>query len=84
MNVIYWDIGVDTAIEPSMPLPSVPEILPQSIVILTGRAPIWRYGMAFHAIHGLASVVAVYDPRLGNGVVVASHNPKYKTGDLVA
>jgi CRISPR-associated Csx3 family protein len=35
-----------------------------------GRAPIWRYGMALHLLHGSpAAAVAFYDPRLGAVVV---------------
>lgn len=84
MTSVYWDIGVDAPIEPTEPLPPLPTIPAGAAVILTGRAPIWRYGMAFHAVHGLAQVVAVYDPRLGNGVVVASHKAGINVGDLIA
>ena len=45
--------------------------------------PIWRYGVAFHKLHGSAAgAVAVYDPRLG-AVVVASHCPEYREGQVV-
>ena len=55
-----------------------------SMLVVGGRGPVWRYGMAFHQAHGsAASVVATYDPRLGE-VVVASHSPDYRDGDVVA
>jgi len=43
-------------------------------VIIEGRAPIWRYGMALHKLHpSPAAAIAFYDPRLG-AVVVATHS----------
>ena len=52
-------------------------------MIVEGRAPIWRYGMALHLLHGsLAAAVAFYDPRLG-AVVVASHSPEWQVGQVV-
>jgi len=39
--------------------------------------------MVKHAHGSAASVVATYDPRLG-AVVVASHSPDYRDGDVVA
>jgi len=43
-------------------------------VIIEGRAPIWRYGMAMHKLHpSPAAAIAFYDPRLG-AVVVATHS----------
>ena len=80
---IFYSIGVDEPILPSEPLPSPPDIPRGAVVIIEGRAPIWRYGMAFHKLHGSpAAAVAVYDPRLG-AVVVASHHPEYKEGQVI-
>jgi len=80
---ILYSIGVDEPILPSATLPPLPEIPRGAVVIIEGRAPIWRYGMAFHALHGSpAAAVAVYDPRLG-AVVVASHHPEYKEGQVI-
>jgi len=48
-----------------------------------GRAPIWRYGMALHMLHGSpAAAVAFYDPRLG-AVVVASHSRELSVGQVM-
>lgn len=74
--------GRQCVITPTEPLPSLPVIPHGALVILEGRAPIWRYVMAFHALHGLASAVGIYDPRLGV-VVVASHSPEYREGDIL-
>jgi len=80
---IIYSIGVDEPILPSEPLPPLPDIPRGAVVIIEGRAPIWRYGMAFHTLHGSpAAAVAVYDPRLG-AVVVASHHPEYKEGQVI-
>ena len=51
--------------------------------MIEGRAPIWRYGLAFHQLHGSpAAAIAVYDPRLG-AVVVASHTPGLAEAQVV-
>ena len=52
-------------------------------MVVEGRAPIWRYGMALHLLHGSpAAAIAFYDPRLG-AVIVASHSPEYAIGQVV-
>ncbi len=54
-----------------------------SLVIVEGRAPIWRYGMALHLLHASpAAAIAFYDPRLG-AVVIASHSPEWQVGQVV-
>lgn len=83
MNHVTYDIGVDGPITPDAPLPPVPSIPPGSLVIVSGRGPIWRYGMAFHRLHGSpAGAIAVFDPRLG-AVVVASHRAEYAEGQII-
>lgn len=82
-NVVYYRIGVQEPITPDEPLPPLPDIPRGALVVVEGRAPIWRYGMAFHLLHGSpAGAVAVYDPRLG-AVVVATHHLKWKEGQIV-
>jgi len=82
-NIVRYSIGVDRPITPEEPLPPVPDIPRQALVVVEGRAPIWRYGMAFHLLHGSpAAAIAVYDPRLG-AVVVASHHPSWKEGQVI-
>lgn len=82
-NIILFNIGVVNPVTPSTPLPPPPAIPRGSLVVLEGRAPIWRYAMALHKLHGSpAAAVAVYDPRLG-AVVVQSHSPEYKDGDVI-
>jgi len=81
--LVIYSIAVSAPITPAEPLPPLPEIPRGSLVIVEGRAPIWRYGMALHLLHGSpAAAVAFYDPRLG-AVVVASHNPQWAVGQVV-
>ena len=63
------------------------EITPPAVpvgrgVVISGRGPIWLYGVLIHHFHP-ASWVAVFDPRLGGGVVVESHVPEVQVGDVV-
>lgn len=81
--VVFYSIGVDRPITPEEPLPPLPEIPRGAVVVVEGRAPIWRYAMALHRLHGSpAAAVAVYDPRLG-AVVVASHHPGFREGQVL-
>ena len=83
MNHVVYSIGVDKPITPNEPLPPLPDIPRGSLLVVEGRAPIWRYGMALHLLHGSpAAAVAFYDPRLG-AVIVASHNPSFTIGQVV-
>ncbi|MDD4651298.1 MAG: CRISPR-associated ring nuclease Crn3/Csx3 [Methanothrix sp.] len=66
---------------PAEPLPTLPPIPRGSLVIVEGRAPIWRYGMALHRLHGSPAAGAA-DPRLG-AVVVATHSPQWAVGQVV-
>lgn len=82
-STVFYSIGVDHPIAPDEALPSIPEIPRGALVVIEGRAPIWRYGLAFHRLHGSpAGAVAVYDPRLG-AVVVASHHPNWREGQIL-
>jgi len=83
LSFVIYSIAVPAPITPAEPLPPLPEIPRGSLVVVEGRAPIWRYGMALHLLHGSpAAAIAFYDPRLG-AVVVASHSPEYAIGQVV-
>jgi len=83
VNQVIYKIGVSAPITPSEQLPPLPAIPRGSLVIVEGRAPIWRYGMALHLLHGSpAAAVAFYDPRLG-AVVVATHSKQWQVGQIV-
>lgn len=80
---ILYPIGTSRPIAPEEPLPPLPEIPRGALVIVEGRAPIWRYGMALHRLHGSpAGAIAFYDPKLG-AVVVASHRPEWREGQVI-
>jgi len=80
---VIYSIAVSAPIAPAEPLPPLPEIPRGSLLIIEGRAPIWRYGMALHLLHGSpAGAVAFYDPKLG-AVVVATHSRKWSVGDIL-
>lgn len=82
-EVVFYSLGVDRPIAPEEPLPPLPPIPRGALVVIEGRAPIWRYGTAFHRLHGSAAgAIAVYDPRLG-AVVVASHHPNWHEGQVL-
>jgi len=51
-------------------------------IVISGRGPIWLFGTLIHEFHP-AKWVACFDPRLGGGVVVQSHDPEVKVGDVV-
>lgn len=81
-EVLFYSIGVDQPITPDEPLPPLPAIPRGALVVIEGRAPIWRYALALHRLHGSpAGAIAVYDPRLG-AVVVASHHPEFREGQV--
>lgn len=52
-------------------------------VIISGRLPVWAYGAVVHYFHP-RPWVATFDPRLGGGVVVASHTKGVEIGDVVS
>ena len=79
-EIVFYSIGLAEPITPEAPLPPLPAIPRGALVVVEGRAPIWRYGTALHRLHGSpAAAIAFYDPRLG-AVVVASHSPKFQEG----
>jgi len=53
-----------------------------SFIILSGRGPIWLYGFLIHFYHPTKGI-GVFDPRLDGAVVVSSHDPQRKVGDLI-
>ena len=52
-------------------------------VVISGRGPVWLFAALTHEYHP-RPFVATYDPRLGGGVVVESHTPDRKVGEVVA
>lgn len=51
-------------------------------VIISGRLPVWAFSALTHLLHP-RPWVGTFDPRLGGGVVVASHDPARRVGEVV-
>lgn len=51
-------------------------------VIISGRLPVWAFAALTHYFHP-RPWVATLDPRLGGGVVVASHTATVSVGQVV-
>jgi len=51
-------------------------------VIISGRLPVWAFASLVHALHP-RPWVATFDPRLGGGVVVSSHVPNVRVGQVI-
>lgn len=82
-KIVFNPIGVTEPITPSEPLQVLPNIPSGALVVVEDRAPIGRYGMALHKLHGSpVGAVAGYDPRL-NAVAAATHTPTYQEGQTV-
>jgi CRISPR-associated protein Csx3 len=82
-TVVFYSIGVTEPVRPDEPLPDLPQIPRGALVVIEGRAPIWRYAMALHRLHGSpAGAIAIYDPRLG-AVIAASHAPGLREGQVI-
>ncbi len=83
MDIVFWNIGVSDPVTPADPIPTMPNIPKGALLVIGGRAPIWRFGLAFHAAHGSAAgAIASFDPRLG-AVVVATHTPAIAGGAII-
>lgn len=59
-----------------------PSIDARKGVIISGRGPIWLHSALAHHYHP-TRWVAHYDPRVGGAVVVQSHDPRYRVGDVI-
>ncbi len=59
----------------------LPNLSGPHIVLISGRCPVWLYGMVMHAAHA-TKAIATFDPRLEGYVVVQSHSD-YKVGSVL-
>jgi len=53
------------------------------LIKVTGRGPIWLYSAIVHAVAHLTRAVAVYDAINNIYVIVVSHSPKYRIGQVL-
>jgi CRISPR-associated Csx3 family protein len=51
-------------------------------VIISGRLPVWAFSALIHYFHP-RPWVATFDPRLGGGVVVATHARDVSVGEII-
>ncbi|MBA4848976.1 CRISPR-associated ring nuclease Crn3/Csx3 [Emticicia sp. BO119] len=51
-------------------------------VIISGRGPIWLYGVLIHHFHP-TRFIATFEPRLNAGVVIETHETEFHIGDLI-
>ncbi len=63
-------------------LEAAPEVDPTKGVVISGRGPIWLHSALAHLYHP-TRWVAHYDPRLGGAVVVQTHQPGVRVGQVV-
>lgn len=61
---------------------ALPDLSGPDVVLITGRAPIWGYGMLIHRAHATPAV-GCFDPRLGGFVVVEEHALPYVVGGII-
>jgi CRISPR-associated protein Csx3 len=87
MRVLVLEIviGGNGVILPSQ-LPQLLARLPEAGgtegIVISGRLPVWAYAAITHYFHP-RPFVATFEPRMGKGVVVASHVPNLQVGDVV-
>ncbi|MEM4889555.1 MAG: CRISPR-associated protein Csx3 [Thermosphaera sp.] len=53
------------------------------VVKISGRGPIWLYASIVHAVAHCAAAIAVYDAVNKQYVIVISHSPEYKIGQVI-
>jgi len=85
-DVVLVEFEIEGGILDIKELPSAveaaPEVEGRSVVCLSGRAPVWLFSALTHKYH-YTKAVATYEPRLNACVVVSSHDPKYRVGDII-
>jgi CRISPR-associated protein Csx3 len=59
-----------------------PDIAGNTVVCLSGRGPVWLFGALAHKYH-YTKAVATYEPRMNACIVISSHDPRYRVGDIL-
>ena len=80
-TIIYFKLN-DPILPETLGSLDPPKVDPTKGVVLSGRGPIWLYCYLTHCYH-LTKFIAAYDPRLGGAVIVESHSPQYKIGEII-
>ncbi len=63
-------------------LEMAPRVDPTRGVVISGRGPIWLHSALAHLYHP-TKWVSHYDPRLGGAVVVQTHHPNVRVGQVI-
>ncbi|MEM1694583.1 MAG: CRISPR-associated protein Csx3 [Ignisphaera sp.] len=54
-----------------------------NVIKITGRGPVWLYSAVVHTASHLAKAVAVFDAVNKKYVIVVTHSPEYRVGDVL-
>ena len=89
-NVLVVDVTIDGGVMHPEELNQLAMVVENTVgtkyygkgVIISGRLPVWAHSAIAHLFHP-AKFVAHFDPRLGGGVVVASHDTNYRVGQVI-
>ena len=63
-------------------LEMAPDVDPTKGVVISGRGPIWLHSALAHLYHP-TRWVSHYDPRLSGAVVVQTHDPAVRVGQVI-
>lgn len=74
--------GPITPVEGAESVAQVDDLSGSTLLITDGQGPVWLHAMLAHRGHA-SPAVACYDPRLLGAVVVATHSPAYKVGEVI-
>ena len=80
-TILHFEL-VDPILPETLKSLNPPKINPTKGIILSGRGPIWLYCYLTHHYHP-TKFIATYDPRLGGAVIIESHSPQHKTGEII-
>ncbi len=61
----------------------LPKVSGTGVLVISGRGPIWFYGVILHRYMHTCPAVAVYDPKVGGAVVVVSHVKSIAVGTVI-
>jgi CRISPR-associated Csx3 family protein len=86
---IVLEIILTTGLMETKELPQLLEVVANNLpaggeegVIISGRLPVWAFSALIHYFHP-RPWVATFDPRLGGGVVAATHTPDVSIGEII-
>lgn len=87
MKKIFLEITLSSGVINHEELKKMIENLPVNAggtegIILSGRMPVWAFAALTHHFHP-RPYIATFDPRIGGGVVVASHVDNLNIGDVI-